>query len=74
MKMVQNFCFLLAEFFPKDLQIHMFKNSIFSQVGTMMIPLQVGMTFVVDHSGRIRKRPTIKDVIANEHVSCHIFW
>lgn len=33
-----------------------------------VLPLEVGLTLLVDHSGRIAKRPTIKDVVANRHV------
>lgn len=29
---------------------------------------EAGLTLIVDHSGRIAKRPTIKDVVANRHV------
>lgn len=33
------------------------------------VSLQAGMCFVIDHSGRITKRPTIKDVTTNAEVS-----
>jgi hypothetical protein len=34
---------------------------------TGLLPFQVGLTFTIDHSGRVAKRPTIKDVVANRH-------
>ena len=34
---------------------------------TGLLPFQVGLTFTIDHSGRVAKRPTIKDIVANRH-------
>ena len=31
---------------------------------------QAGMTLLVDHSGRIKKRPSIKDLVVNRDVAC----
>ena len=43
----------------------------FTLAPTMSPPLdQVGMTLLVDHSGRIKKRPTIKDLVVNRDVAC----
>ena len=36
-----------------------------------VLPLEAGLTLIVDHSGRIAKRPTIKDVVANRHVPAY---
>lgn len=32
-------------------------------------PMKVGLSIIVDHSGRISKRPTVKDLVANKEVS-----